>query len=163
MLSNSYRRWPLLTIFLALPSLSIASESPCAKDVKIHKEKNLANLESKVQTALKKPDQDELKKLVACDFMIAKHESDAGGFRRGINVIPNVIKIFKGIKFKSQHNDYGSQVNLDSNNEGGPGLVFRKDDASGWYWAGIGLRDSMELDKLLKNSYRLGDSDDSED
>lgn len=92
--------------------------------------------------------------------MIAKNESDLGGFRNGNKVIHDLIKLFKGVQFQAKHTGYGSQINLDSKKEGEPGLVFRKDDKLGWYWAGIVVGRAEQLEFLMKQAYRPGSSED---
>jgi len=56
-------------------------------------------------------------------------------------------------EFRSEGENYNTQVNVESESPNkGYALIYRKDDSTGWYWAGLSVGDSKTLDKLLEGS-----------
>ncbi len=104
-----------------------------------------------VVSALEKGDKKALTKYFPCEFMAALPDSDFGGVTsKAHTALPLLIKASASVKWTGKGDDYGTQFNVNAlNSTKQETLIFRKDDKSGWYWAGYSSSDAKLLEKIL--------------
>lgn len=143
-----------ILLTLLLPTFALA-ETRCPEHVIPYRASRVSQLHAMVASALFMGNASRLSQIAACDFMIGPPDSDAGGFRRAKNVMPEIARLMKGTKFASRGEDYGTQVNYRAlSPKQNYMLIYRKRGA-GWYWAGMAVPDEAALDTLLEGAYQL--------
>ena len=131
------------------PRTSIGNDCPRRLGSK-YKKPSKEEISNQVVKALESGDRKLLETYFPCDFMLVLPESDIGGFTKSKNILVELIKLSKTTKWSGKVEDFGSQFNVSAlNSKIQQSLIFRKDDSTGWYWAGFSSSDERFLEKLL--------------
>lgn len=137
--------------FIVLAEASAATSS-CPRSIGAKfKSADREKLVESVITALKEKNESGLKKYLPCDFLVVLTESDIGGFTDPSSVVKFLIDKSTTLKWNGKAEDFKTQFNLPATGtKTAQSLIFRKDDASGWYFAGYSTSDQATITKLLK-------------
>jgi hypothetical protein len=151
-----------LLIFVACTALCLhlpsAEAASCKKGAgPLYKEKDLKKLKNQIQTAISKKDRAQLVTYASCDFFVGVPDTDFGGYRQPSEVMGDILKLLKDVKWKNEDTDYGSQLHVESVAKNPRQLVFRKDEDMRWYWIGFLVADEKEFQMFKKGIYRLGE------
>ncbi len=123
----------------------------------LYKEKDLKKLKNQILTAISKKDRAQLVTYASCDFFVGVPDTDFGGYRQPSEVMGDILKLLKDVKWKNEDTDYGSQIHVESIAKNPRQLVFRKDEGMRWYWVGFLVADEKEFQTFKKGIYRLGE------